>query len=455
MSIPFEAPSMSVLFLILTFNRVSSAVHLDGLSHDRDYCTELVTSRVVKPGVDVPTEELYFCHPSISNAYLKCVVGKPDKPAGKVLSTEVLEEQELVCGVNGFFNSQKKACMPHPLSDCASKFVQRRPTDEQRICEAYRMSRPVNYSPVASLICHDKEKRVFVVCPVNAASAVAVPCANGTYFSQAKGQCVKSADESDCPIEWKEMERENTLRAGEMRQDDSKCQCICKAKLSSTRDGVAYVAHPDDDRKFLICARNGQIHGGVCPPPLFWNDVHEACDYNGYRKPVSGCGGTLGVVVPKPTTAQTTTTCSTLPLTTTTTQPSTPPPTHNTAYCQYYYEFHPEKMNWYSAKRVCEANHGTLATITDLNTQSLLRDRYGSTSKSKRLWIGASDRNKEGNWRWVTGERFGFTNWYRNQPSFKRHEDCLGFNYYKKGSWSDEVCDLDRSFICQHLVCSK
>jgi len=110
-------------------------------------------------------------------------------------------------------------------------------------------------------------------------------------------------------------------------------------------------------------------------------------------------------------------------------------------------------MNWYLAKRICEANMGTLATIPNHYTQQLLRDRYGSTSKSKRYWVGASDRNLEGNWQWVTGERFGYTNWYRNQPSMKRNEDCLGFNYYAKGAWSDEDCDTDRPFICQHLVC--
>lgn len=57
-----------------------------------------------------------------------------------------------------------------------------------------------------------------------------------------------------------------------------------------------------------------------------------------------------------------------------------------------------------TAKRVCEANQGTLVTIPDQGTQQLLRDRYGSTSKSKRVWIGATDRNREGAWEWVTGE---------------------------------------------------
>ena len=100
--------------------------------------------------------------------------------------------------------------MPHPLSDCAQKFMTHPVTDEQRICEAYRLTRPETYSTVASLICHDKEKQMFVVCPLNTLSAVIVPCVNGTFFSQAKSRCVENEDESECPIEWKEIEKEIT-----------------------------------------------------------------------------------------------------------------------------------------------------------------------------------------------------------------------------------------------------
>ena len=180
--------------------------------------------------------------------------------------------------------------MPHPLSDCARRFVQHRPSNEQRLCDAYRRSRTANYSAVASLICHDKEKQQFVVCPVNSASAVIVPCVNGTYFNQRLGRCMRNESSSDCPIEWKEMEREsdpkgafatimrvfdlvpsflkvlkNLLTAGEMRQP-ALSQCICKASLARCGDPVVYVADPKDSSKFLICVRGGQIHRGDCPP---------------------------------------------------------------------------------------------------------------------------------------------------------------------------------------------
>jgi len=578
------APAMFAFILLLTLNLSPSlAVDLD--DSDRDYCTTLVASRFVKPDEAVPNEDFYFCHPSIPNAYLKCVVGRPEKSEGKIVSTRVLEEQELVCGAKGFFNTDKKACMPHPLSNCARKFVKHTATDEQRICDAYRLSRPTNYSSVASLICHDKEKDLFVVCPLNTASAVTVPCVNGTYFNQMKGRCIRNVDESDCPIEWKEMEKDiNTV--GEIRKASSASDCVCKSELAAKPlENAVYIAHPELDNSFLICLRNGQVLPGLCSKGTFWNDGQEACDRVLYRKPVPGCGGlppavAMPVVAVPPVVPAATGShaggqhecidcviserqrcecskalqltgrdvmyicdpdgvdrflvctgsnvvcqncakgtfwnrdagacgsvrkcdpelCGATPPPATTTKPcivpkpvittpkpvittpkpcfvpkpvittpkpviTTPKPVVTTPapttlapyvpYCEYFYVWHPEKMNWFSAKRVCEANQGTLATITNLETQSRLRDRYGSTSSSQRYWIGASDRDREGNWQWVTGERFGFTNWYRNQPSMKRDEDCLGFNYYNKGAWSDEDCDQLRSFICQHLVCSK
>ena len=47
-------------------------------------------------------------------------------------------------------------------------------------------------------------------------------------------------------------------------------------------------------------------------------------------------------------------------------------------------------------------------------------------------------------------QRFGFTNWYRSKPSSKRDKNCLIFNYWNKGMWSDEYCDYNKAFICQN-----
>ena len=112
-----KAPTVLVFILVLTLQDCPSwALHLDA---DRDYCTELVQSRfdallgggggggVAAAVGDFPSR-MFFCHPSVPNAYLECVVGKTENPEGTSISFEVVEERELVCGANEFFNSDVK-----------------------------------------------------------------------------------------------------------------------------------------------------------------------------------------------------------------------------------------------------------------------------------------------------------------------------------------------------------
>jgi len=510
----------------------------------------------------------------------------------KLTMTVVLEEKEVLCSPGMFFNSRMKACVVHPLSDCAIGFAIHPPSHEQQLCEAYRQTLPANHTNVVKLICHDKLKHSFVVCPTNAASAVAMKCVNNTFFCQKLQKCVEREEDSECPIEWKEMARENEPQAAAMTLKCPKSGCICRELLANCRDQVVYAAHPDFKNKFIVCVRGAQhpqITGGECPNNLFWNDKDGMCSHIHHRRPVPGCERTpIQPAPPKPPVvipvhpitpqpdgqhgcidcditekqkcecdrhlrrsgkevayicdpesparflvchAPTRVICQncaggmrwnmdhgacgpiqkceflcktpgptppptrpptrpptyppTLPPTfpptrpptrppttlppwtrpTTTTRPWTYPPTYPPTLppwtrpqpqpiCDFMYEFHPEKLNWYSAKRVCQANQGTLVTVPTLEVQQILRERFGSTSKKLRTWVGASDRRREGNWEWVTGERFGFTNWYRNEPSSKRNRDCLVFNYYKKGRWAAMDCDENKPFICQNLVCA-
>ena len=103
-----------------------------------------------------------------------------------------------------------QACVVHPLSNCAISFAVHPPSHEQQLCEAYRETLSTNHTDVAKLICHDKLKSVFIVCPINTASAVRMKCVNNTFFSQRLQKCVPDEEDSECPIEWKEIAREST-----------------------------------------------------------------------------------------------------------------------------------------------------------------------------------------------------------------------------------------------------
>ena len=57
-----------------------------------------------------------------------------------------------------------------------------------------------------------------------------------------------------------------------------------------------------------------------------------------------------------------------------------------------------------SASRICEANRGTLATIPDSPTYDKVAGKYAAYGDGKGMWIGGSDRLREGHWLWVTGQ---------------------------------------------------
>ncbi len=79
--------------------------------------------------------------------------------------------------------------------------------------------------------------------------------------------------------------------------------------------------------------------------------------------------------------------------------------THN----YYRYTGH---YSWFEAKRLAEEMGGYLATITsqeEMDAVNAIIDRD--------LWIGLTDEEEEGNWQWVTGEPFEYSNWSEGEPN--------------------------------------
>jgi flagellin-like hook-associated protein FlgL len=67
-------------------------------------------------------------------------------------------------------------------------------------------------------------------------------------------------------------------------------------------------------------------------------------------------------------------------------------------------------FTWHQAKADAEARGGHLVTITsEEEWQKVLLKAPASDSSN--LWIGATDENNEGQWEWVTGEPWSYTNW--------------------------------------------
>ncbi|MDR2712674.1 MAG: InlB B-repeat-containing protein [Clostridiales bacterium] len=82
-----------------------------------------------------------------------------------------------------------------------------------------------------------------------------------------------------------------------------------------------------------------------------------------------------------------------------------------------------EPMPWHDAKAYCESLGGHLATITSQEEQSFIEGLITDTTKMF-YFLGGTDEEKEGEWKWVTGEEWGYTNWFPGMP-----DNCSGIDF--------------------------
>ena len=104
------------------------------------------------------------------------------------------------------------------------------------------------------------------------------------------------------------------------------------------------------------------------------------------------------------------------------------------------YLLYDDLMTWTQAKAKCEEFGGHLVTITSAHEQEVVN---GMLDKGIRdfYWIGASDTETEGTFKWVTGEAFSYTNWRSGEPNNDGEEDYAHLYAYKDksawGEWND------------------
>ena len=65
---------------------------------------------------------------------------------------------------------------------------------------------------------------------------------------------------------------------------------------------------------------------------------------------------------------------------------------------------------WHGAKSVCEGMNGTLASITSMEIHKFLMKKVDKGKSLTWYWIGGSDREKDGVWKWEDGRDWDFTN---------------------------------------------
>lgn len=124
----------------------------------------------------------------------------------------------------------------------------------------------------------------------------------------------------------------------------------------------------------------------------------------------------------------------------------------NWGYHSYAWFDHCE--TWQEAEEYCEALGGHLAVISSPEENEAVYN-YVRLRGYENAFIGYSDSEIEGVWRWVNGERSDYTNWNEGEPNaFTNDEDYARFTGLNSGVWNDsEYSARDEDgligFVCE------
>ncbi|XP_030421293.1 C-type lectin domain family 4 member F-like isoform X2 [Gopherus evgoodei] len=118
------------------------------------------------------------------------------------------------------------------------------------------------------------------------------------------------------------------------------------------------------------------------------------------------------------------------------------------------YYFSQEKKSFDEAEQFCVSQDSHLTSVSSQAEQEFLSNE----TKGEDHWIGLTDRETEGSWRWVDGTEYradasrGF--WEENQPDNWHQEtggreDCVEIRTMELKWWNDANCTLPSRWICK------
>uniref|UniRef100_A0A8B9BIN9 Macrophage mannose receptor 1 n=1 Tax=Anser brachyrhynchus TaxID=132585 RepID=A0A8B9BIN9_9AVES len=107
-------------------------------------------------------------------------------------------------------------------------------------------------------------------------------------------------------------------------------------------------------------------------------------------------------------------------------------------------------LTFSEAKKTCERSGGYLTSIADRYEQAYLTSFVGLSSE-KYFWIGLTDTEEQGIFKWVTGEGVFYTNWHSAMPG--NEAGCVALRTGNAaGLWDVQNCEIKAKFICKKLA---
>ncbi|XP_045573600.1 CD209 antigen-like protein E isoform X2 [Salmo salar] len=121
-----------------------------------------------------------------------------------------------------------------------------------------------------------------------------------------------------------------------------------------------------------------------------------------------------------------------------------------------WYFLSTERKTWSESRKDCLERGADLVIINSGKEQRFL------FALKKRVWIGLTDRETEGSWKWVDGTPLNTRYWGRNQPSSGggqstyQEKDCVELDdgqHQPEKTWNYSNCDNKLEWICE--LCNK
>ncbi|KAA0703916.1 Collectin-12 Collectin-3 [Triplophysa tibetana] len=107
-----------------------------------------------------------------------------------------------------------------------------------------------------------------------------------------------------------------------------------------------------------------------------------------------------------------------------------------------------EEKNWTESRRYCRERGADLIIINNKEEQDFIEKK----ATKKGFWIGLSDSDEEGRWKWVDGSAMISRFWGSGEPNGQTLENCVESAALV---WNDLYCHMTRKWICERsfLIC--
>ncbi|XP_058241003.1 CD209 antigen-like protein C [Hemibagrus wyckioides] len=110
-----------------------------------------------------------------------------------------------------------------------------------------------------------------------------------------------------------------------------------------------------------------------------------------------------------------------------------------------------EEKTWNESRQDCRQREADLVIINSTEEQKFIAKQLDW----RRAWIGLTDRDTEGVWKWVDNTPLTTAYWDEGQPNNEHNqEDCaeiMGFPETKP--WNDRNCSDSKLWVCEKCFC--